>query len=90
MRRALRRLPVDLQITIELHYWEEMELEDIGKVLEIPGGTVKSRLFRARKLLREQVEQLEAGDALRESTVRDLDGWMRSMRRRAKAHIERG
>lgn len=46
---ALSQIPVDLQITLELHYWEGMSTAEIGAVLGIPTGTVKSRLRRARE-----------------------------------------
>ena len=35
-----------------LFYLQDMTLEECAQVLEIPSGTVKSRLFRARRLLR--------------------------------------
>jgi RNA polymerase sigma-70 factor (ECF subfamily) len=78
--QALRRLPVDLQIAVELFYWEQMPLLDIAAVLEIPEGTVKSRLFRAKDLLRKQIAQLDAGEEVLRSTIEDLDGWARSLR----------
>ena len=53
--RALRRLPLDLQITIELFYWQELPIADIAAVLEIPVGTVKSRVSRARHALMEEM-----------------------------------
>ena len=48
---ALRRIPLDLQIAIELHYWEGMSGPDLAQVLDIPEGTVRSRLRRAREPL---------------------------------------
>jgi RNA polymerase sigma-70 factor (ECF subfamily) len=77
---ALRRLPLDLQIAIELFYWEELPIADIAAVLEIPAGTVKSRLFRAKELLRETIEAMELSPDLRESTIHDLERWARSLR----------
>lgn len=58
---TLRRLPVDLQVVLELHYWSEMTTREIADVIEVPTGTVKSRLRRAR----EQFEKLlrASGDA---------------------------
>jgi RNA polymerase sigma factor (sigma-70 family) len=49
---ALRRLPLDLQTALELYYWEELGTAELGEVLGIPQGTVKSRLSRAREHLR--------------------------------------
>ncbi len=50
---ALRALPVDLQVVLELHYWNETSTREIADVLEIPVGTVKSRLRRARDAFEE-------------------------------------
>jgi RNA polymerase sigma-70 factor (ECF subfamily) len=79
--RALRRLPLDLQLAIELYYWQEMPVQDIAAVLEIPDGTVKSRLFRARELLRSEIEGMELSPDLRESTIQGLERWARSLAR---------
>ena len=51
VRDALRRLPVDMQIVVELHYWEEHSTAEIAAMLDVPQGTVKSRLRRARDML---------------------------------------
>ena len=77
--RALRRLPIDLQIAIELFYWEGLQSKDIAVVLDIPHGTVRSRLRRGRTLLREVVEQLAESPQLQESTLADFEGWLRSI-----------
>jgi len=55
---ALRGLPVELQILLELHYWETMTIEHAANVLEMPVGTAKSRLRRAKRLLRERLSGL--------------------------------
>lgn len=52
---ALRRIPLDHQITIELFYWEELSVAEVAAVLGIAPGTVKSRLGRARVELRRQL-----------------------------------
>jgi len=79
--RALRELELDLQIVLELYYWEQLSTAEIGAVLEVPPGTVKSRLHRARQQLKTAIEAV-AGDAdVAESTVRDLDRWAQSLRR---------
>jgi RNA polymerase sigma-70 factor (ECF subfamily) len=53
---AMRRLPLDLQIALELHYWEAMPAAQIAWVLEIAEGTVRTRLARAKQLLRHELE----------------------------------
>ncbi|MBK8262937.1 MAG: RNA polymerase sigma factor [Nannocystis sp.] len=79
LHEALRRLPVDLQIALELHYWENMSATEIATVLEIPAGTVKSRLRRAKEMLRETMERVTQSRAHLESSLGDLDGWARSL-----------
>jgi RNA polymerase sigma factor (sigma-70 family) len=78
--RALSRLELDLQIALELFYWEDMGTPDIAHALGIPRGTVKTRLARARRRLREMIEADGAPLALAESTVRDMDKWVSSIR----------
>ena len=51
LKRALDSLEDDLKIVVELYYYEDFLLKDIAKILEIPEGTLKSRLSRARKKL---------------------------------------
>jgi len=52
---AMQRIPIDLQLVLELHYWEELDTAAIAEVLEIPRGTVKTRLMRARERLRTEL-----------------------------------
>lgn len=49
--KAIMKLPDKYRQIIHLYYYQEMDVKDIAKVLKIPGGTVKSRLFKARNLL---------------------------------------
>jgi RNA polymerase sigma factor (sigma-70 family) len=56
MDRELARLPVTEREVLTLFYLCELSLVDIGEVLDVPVGTVKSRLFRARQLLRRELE----------------------------------
>jgi RNA polymerase sigma factor (sigma-70 family) len=78
---ALQHIPIDLQIAVELHYWEEMRIDDIAIVMEIPPGTVKSRLNRARRLVREWIASFQAApNTLRETTLQDIDKLARSLR----------
>ncbi len=79
---ALRRLPIDLQIALELYYWEELSTEETAAVFAIPPSTLTTRLARARKLLHDAL----AGDALSAGVGDDaLEHWIRSMRHHAAA-----
>lgn len=60
LQLALRQLPVDLQITIELAYWEGLAGPEIAQVLGIGANTVRGRLARAREQLRTSLRVLEA------------------------------
>ena len=64
---ALQRLPLDLQMAIELYYWEELSVAELAEALEVPAGTVKSRLHRARELLREEMNRLPGSEQEREN-----------------------
>lgn len=77
---ALRHLPLELQVILELHYWEDLSTSEMADVVGIPQGTVKSRLRRAREQLEAQISAHEADPALVRSTLQDLDGWARKLR----------
>jgi RNA polymerase sigma factor (sigma-70 family) len=77
---ALRALPIDLQIALELHYWEQMSASEIAEVLGVPIGTAKSRLRRGRELLAEAIGRLERDARCLETTLANLDDWAVSLR----------
>ena len=78
--KALRRLPLDLQIAIELAYWEGLTDREVAQILELPLGTLKSRLRKARALLADAMADLAENKAELESTTTDLDRWVASIR----------
>lgn len=53
VQRALQSLSDELREPFLLYYARQMSIKEVADVLEIPAGTVKSRLFTARRLLRE-------------------------------------
>jgi RNA polymerase sigma factor (sigma-70 family) len=55
LHRELGALPVREREALTLFYLRELTLAEIAAVLAVPVGTVKSRLFRARRMLREQL-----------------------------------
>lgn len=80
--QALRRIPLDHQIVLELYYWEDMTAGELGEVLEIPEGTARGRIRRAKQLLEEQLRRLAESDAELESTLSGLETWARGLRAR--------
>lgn len=57
--RALEQLSDDLRETFLLHYEHELDVKEIALILEVPAGTVKSRLYTARNRLREILSAAE-------------------------------
>jgi RNA polymerase sigma-70 factor (ECF subfamily) len=73
LREALRRIPVELQIAIELFYFENMTAAEVATVLEIPEGTVRSRVRRALVRLRAELEQVGAAPDLVDRTMTQIN-----------------
>lgn len=77
--RALRTLPLDQQILIELFYWEEASALEIAEIFDIPPVTARTRMHRARQALRETMQSLAMTPAPTHATIEDLDAWARSL-----------
>lgn len=82
MLHALRRIPLDHQIVLELCYWEGLTAAEVGEMLGVPLGTAKTRLRRAKQLLAAELSDLQAGVTGAEPTETRLDTWARGIRRR--------
>ena len=59
---AVSALPRERRVAVTLFYYEDMSVEQIAKCLGVPKGTVKSRLSRARKQLKEMLRNEEGND----------------------------
>lgn len=57
---AIQNLPERIRITIVLYYVEGYSVKEIKQILQIPTGTVKSRLAKGRNLLKIKLENMEA------------------------------
>jgi len=77
---ALRRLPLDAQILLELFYWENLTGPELAEIIEVPEGTVRTRLRKARQLLEREIRVLGRDGAVVKSTLTNLDGWAASIR----------
>lgn len=56
LREKIDAMGDKYRIPIYLYYMEELSIQEIAKILRLPKGTVKSRLFKARELLRKELE----------------------------------
>ena len=56
LHEAVKRLPDKLRMTIILYYYRDMDINQTAQSLHVPPGTVKSRLSKAKKLLKEMIQ----------------------------------
>ena len=68
VRRAVHSLGFKHRMVVVLYYYNDMPVKEIARVLGTTEGTVKSRLFGARKKLSESLKRLEEGGVTYENT----------------------
>ena len=77
---GLRRIPAEHQSILELYFWEPLTAGEIAAVFDLPVGTVRTRIRRAKALLAEQIAEVGGqGEALL-STTTSLEDWARQVR----------
>ncbi|MGN7383004.1 sigma-70 family RNA polymerase sigma factor [Paenibacillus sp. SAFN-117] len=64
VKEALQELEPDLKTTVILFYMEDLPLKQIAELLEIPEGTVKSRLYRGRNQLADLLKKVQKEEDL--------------------------
>lgn len=79
---AIMELPEDLRILVTLYYIEGFSQKEISEILEIPTGTIKSKLSRARDSLKEQLSRGKPPTARKNSKMSDKD-------ERGKCHVRK-
>jgi len=57
VREAISRLPEQFHTAVVLSYFNELSLEEIAQIESCPVGTIKSRVFRGKQILREILEK---------------------------------
>jgi RNA polymerase sigma-70 factor (ECF subfamily) len=62
LRKVVRKLKPRYRILVEMRYFKEYSYEEIASELDLPLGTVKAQLFRAREMLFKMIETTEMGD----------------------------
>jgi RNA polymerase sigma factor (sigma-70 family) len=76
----MQTLPVEQQMLLELHYWEEMDIAALAEIFESPAATIRTRLHRARNALRDLLEKTAPPEALQ--TLESMDAWARDVSKR--------
>lgn len=75
LTECLQQLPVELQMAVELHYWEDVPVAELAEIQAVPAGTIKSRLHRARTLLREALERVDASPREKAAVSAVFEAW---------------
>ena len=59
VHRALEKIPLPFREVLTLHFLEDLSVNEVADVIGIPAGTVKSRLYHAKRALREALQNME-------------------------------
>lgn len=59
--KIIESLPEKIRIPLTLHYLFELPVEQIAQTVKKPPGTIKSRLFKGRSLIKKRLEELGYG-----------------------------
>lgn len=73
MLEALRSIPLELQVVLEMRYWETMSSAEISEALGISPATVRTRTFRGREKLGVILAKLSKSGGNKSAPVEDLD-----------------
>lgn len=76
---ALRRLPIETQVLLELYHWQKLSGPELATALGIGERALRSRLHRAMLLLREAVAEVAESPELLSSSLADFDSWAQGL-----------
>lgn len=79
--QALRRVPLETQCLLEFYYVERMTAPELAQVMNLPEGTIRSRLRRGLERLRKEMERIAENKEQLETTASDLDAWAQALPR---------
>lgn len=61
IEKAIEKLPAHFRTVVVLRYLQDFSYNEIANIMELPLNTVKSHLFRARKILQQLLQEFEKG-----------------------------
>lgn len=82
---ALRRLPLDDQLLLELSHYQGLKRREIAEVLDTPISVIGGRLYRAREKLQRLAGDLSANPAGFDSTETSLRSYWSGLRQTEKS-----
>lgn len=77
---ALRRLPLEHQVALELYFWEKLTAREIAEVVDSNEGTIRTRIRRAKQLLEQAMAALAEDPGELADTLSNLDAWAAAVR----------
>jgi len=57
LKEAISQLPLDYKSVVVLRHLQNLSYKEISQILNLPMGTIKARIFRARKMLKTHLER---------------------------------
>jgi RNA polymerase sigma-70 factor (ECF subfamily) len=81
MLEALRRLPIQQQILLELYYWERLKHDELAEMMGISTSAMRSRVAKARERLAAELAKLADEPGSPASTQTNVDDWAETIRR---------
>lgn len=78
---ALRRIPLDTQVLFQLHFWEKLPASALAEIYAAPEGTIRSRIRRAKELVRGKIVELAGSPEELASTLSGFETWADRVRK---------
>lgn len=77
---ALRRIPLDSQVALELYYWEQLSMQEVAEALGVTKSAAINRVHRARDQVRTALAELDGPQRLVTETIKDFEAWVARVR----------
>lgn len=78
--KALRALPIEQQVLLSLFYFEDLTGPELASAMDVPEGTVRSRIRLAKDALRTAIEAASASPSITSSTLSNLEDWLKTVK----------